>query len=81
MGFSHQEYWRGLPSPPPGDLPDSGIEPAPLMSPALAGGFFTTNATWEAFCISKELANLSREGNGIPLQYSCLENPMDGGAW
>ena len=80
MGFPRQEYWRGLPSPPLEDLPDSGIEPAPLMSPALAGGFFTTNATWEAFCISEELANLSGEGNGTPLQYSCLENPMDGGA-
>ena len=38
-GFSRQEYWSGLPFPPPGDLPDSGIEHA---SPALAGGFFTT---------------------------------------
>ena len=36
------------PCPPPGDLPDPGIEPAPLTSPALAGGFFTTSATWEA---------------------------------
>ena len=27
------------------------------------------------------LSNITREGNGIPLQYSCLENPMDGGAW
>ena len=43
--------------------------------------FFTTNATWEALCISEELANLSGEGNGTPLQYSCLENPMGGGAW
>jgi len=34
-----QEYWRGLPFPSPGDLPDPGIEP---VSPALAGGFFTT---------------------------------------
>ena len=33
--------------PPPGDLPDPGIKPASLMSPALAGGFFTTSATWE----------------------------------
>ena len=40
----------------------SGIQPASLMSPALAGGFFITS-------------------NGTPLQYSCLENPMDGGAW
>ena len=35
------------PCPPPGDLPDPGIEPVPLTSPALAGGFFTTSATWE----------------------------------
>ena len=48
MGFSRQEYWRGLPCPPEGDLPDPGIEPVFLMSPALAGGFFTTKATWEA---------------------------------
>ena len=33
---------------PPGDLPDPGIKPTPLKSPALAGGFFTTSATWEA---------------------------------
>ena len=48
MGFSRQEYWSGLPCPPPGDLPDPGIEPRFLTSPALAGEFFTTNATWEA---------------------------------
>ena len=39
MGFSRQEYWSGLPFPPPGDLPDSGIEPS---SPAWAGRFCTT---------------------------------------
>ena len=38
-GLSRQEYWRGLPFLPPGDLFDSGIEPT---FPALAGGFFTT---------------------------------------
>ena len=38
MKFSRQEYWRGLPRPPPGDLADPGVKPA---SPALAGGFFT----------------------------------------
>ena len=47
MKFSRQEYWSGLPFPPPGDLPDPGIEPASLISPALPGGFFTTSATWE----------------------------------
>ena len=48
MEFSRQEYWRGLPCPPPGDLPNPEITPASLTSPALAGGFFTTTATWEA---------------------------------
>ena len=48
MGFSKQEYWSGLPCPPPGDLLDPGIELESLMSPALAGRFFTTSATWEA---------------------------------
>ena len=43
MGFSRQEYWSGLPCPPPGVLPDSGIEPASLVSPTLAGKFFTTS--------------------------------------
>ena len=40
--FSRQEYWSRLPFTPPGDLPDSGIEPLSLVSPALAEGFFTT---------------------------------------
>ena len=48
VGFSRQEYWRGLPFPPPGDLPDPGIEPESLKSPALAGWFLTTSATSEA---------------------------------
>ena len=48
QGFSRQEYWTGLPCPPPGDLPNPGIETASLKSPALAGGFFTTDATCEA---------------------------------
>ena len=41
-GFSRQEYWSGLPFPSPGDLPDPGIKPASLASPAMAGGFFST---------------------------------------
>ena len=47
MGFSRQEYWSGLPCPPPRDLPDPRIKPASLMSPALAVRFFTTSTTWE----------------------------------
>ena len=45
MGFSRQEYWSGLPFPPSGDLPDPGIEPTSLASPALVGRFFTTEPT------------------------------------
>ena len=49
MRFSRQEYWSGLPCPySPGDIPDPEIELESLSSPALAGGFFTTSATWEA---------------------------------
>ena len=51
MGIFRQEYWSGLPCPPPGDLPDPGIQPVSLMSPALAGGFFTTSASWEALIL------------------------------
>ena len=41
-GFSRQEYGNGSPCPPPGDLPDPGMEPESPVSPALAGGFFAT---------------------------------------
>ena len=48
MGFSRQESWSGLTFTSPGDLPDPGIKPVSLMSPALAGGFFITSTTWGA---------------------------------
>ena len=48
MAFSRQEYWSGLPHPSLKDFPSPGIETVLLTSPALAGGFFTTSATWEA---------------------------------
>ena len=47
MEFSRQEHWSGLPCPPSGDLPNPGINPASLMPPALADGFFTSGTTWE----------------------------------
>ena len=46
-GILRQEYWSGLPCSSPGDFPDAGIEPASPVSPALAGGFFTTSYHWE----------------------------------
>ena len=153
MRFSRQEYWSGLPCPPPGDLPNPGIKPTSLTSPALAGGFFTTAAAakslqscltlcdpidgsppgssvhgifqervleWgaiafsifnapicgraqllngyiinmgfpgdsegkESFCNAGDLGLIPGSGrspgNSNPVQYSCLENPMDRGAW
>ena len=54
-GFSRQEYWNGLPLPPPGDLPNLETEPTSLMFPAPAGGFFTTHTTWEAHTTSMPL--------------------------
>ena len=44
MELSRQEYWSGLPFPPPGYLPDPEIKPVPLASPAMTGGLFTTES-------------------------------------
>ena len=48
MGFSRQEYRSGLPCPPPGDLPDPGVESA---SPALPGGFFNDEPPGKPVCL------------------------------
>ena len=62
MGFSRQDYSSGLPCPPPGDLPNPGMKPVSLMSPALAGGFFTTSTTWKLKCpIIREEAKLQSD--------------------
>ena len=63
MEFSRQEYWNGLPFPSPGDLPNPEIEPMSLMSPALAGGFFTSSTTWEA--LTMESMGLQRVENNL----------------
>ena len=57
MVFSRQEYWGGLPCSPPGDLPNPGIKPMSLRSPALAGRFFTTSTTWKAPVEDIEMAS------------------------
>ena len=49
VGFSGHEYWRGLPLPSPGDLLKPGIEPTSPVSPALAGGFFTTEPRGKSY--------------------------------
>ena len=58
-GFSRQEYWRGLPCPPPGDLPNPGIEP-------IAGGFFTSWASRETCWLMFELFYVS----SVPFLFS-----------
>ena len=61
MGFSRQEYWSGLPCAPPGDLPNPGIKPTSLKSPALAVGFFTPSVSLEAGINSKLLVSYEEE--------------------
>ena len=53
MECSRQEYRSGLPFPTPEALPNLVIKPTSLVFPALAGGFITANATWEALCFQK----------------------------
>ena len=74
VGLSRQEYWNGLPCPPPGDLPYPGIEPPSLMSPALADGFFTTNTTSHWFII-KEWNTETARGK------TCLGQGVWEGVW
>ena len=85
MGFSRQEYWSGLPFPPPGNLLNPGIEPKSLASPALASRFFTTVPPGKPQVFHKVGLGLGLGmawvGHGNPLQYSCLKNSMDRGAW
>ena len=57
MGFSRQEYWSGFPFSSPGDLPNPGIEPSFLTSPALVGVSFTT------------LAPPGHQGSPSPLEW------------
>ena len=74
MGFSRQEYWRGEPFPPPGDLPDPGFKPTPLMSPALANRFFTTGATWVIDgLVKRQLTKLIHVGSATVSFLGCSE--------
>ena len=90
--FSRQEYWSGLPCPSPGDLPDPWSIIMMFDGKVWKNGHFPGGKE----VVKKSLANaedirdlgsipgLERspgEGHGNPLQYSCLENPMDRGAW
>ena len=82
MGFSRQNYWSGLPSPSPGDLPNPGIKPVSPAPPAFAGGFFTTSATWEAHIyihryISHVIISLRKAIVVQLLSHVWLCDPMD----
>ena len=82
LGFSRQECWSEMPCPPPGDLPDPGTEPSSHVSCIgrwLNGKEFTCSVG--DACLICELGRSSVEGSGNPLQYSCLGNPKDRGAW
>ena len=70
MGFPRQEYWSGLPFPPPGDLPNPGTKSASLPSPALAVRFFTWEAQGSKYVTLN--SNMNNEGNreGAETQYN-----------
>ena len=71
--LSRQEYWRGLPFLPPGHLLNSGIVPVPPMSPALAGGLFTTALPGRP----------SKYSNTVQLEVGCIfgYGTADLGSW
>ena len=73
MGFSRQEYWSGLPCPPPGHLPDPGMEPTSPVSPALVGQLFTTSGTWRN-------SSFKAEQYSIVYMYRtfCIHSSVDG---
>ena len=91
VGFSRQEYWSELLFSPPGDLPDPGSEPTSLTSPALAGRFFPTSATWKAltekqmgrdaacqrrqFMLAADLENLTFPASSLYLRFQVTMYP------
>ena len=71
MGFSRQESWRGFPCPPPGDLPNPGVEPVAPVSAALAGGFSTAEPRGKPLVkadllLIPSLGGISRSVSGFP---------------
>ena len=69
IGFSRQEHWSGLPFPPPGDLPNSGIKP---VSPTLAGGFFTTEPPGKPYASFRTVQTLGHNPLSETLEVSCV---------
>ena len=75
MEFSRQEYWSGLPCPPPGDLPHPGIKPKSPASPALTGGFFTPDQ--ESMLCNRRSVNMCHVGYISCFWISWGENSSD----
>ena len=71
MELSKEEYWSGLPFPPPGDLPNPGMEPGSFGSPALASRFFNTSSTWEALVVTAKPVLICMEA--VPGSESYLQ--------
>ena len=78
MGFFRQEYWSGLPCPPPGDLPHREIEPVSLTSPALAGRFFTTSAPGT---LSWSILQLGLCTQPVSIARTATPSSSPGGTW
>ena len=79
MGFPRQEHWSGLPFP----SPDIQLTGPFMIQPLLSSLDSSCSVTSHRICCNVDIKYfiLLGEGNGKPLQYSCLENPRDGGAW
>ena len=71
-GISQQKYWSWLPFLSPGDLPDPGIKPASLVSPALADRFFTTRPSGK-----ESRPNRKAEGEGIAGCYDSITKDVE----
>ena len=71
MGFSRQEYWSGLPCPPPGDLPHPRFELTSAFISCSAGGFFTHWATWEALFTTEPSSNSKLSHCCWVIEYTC----------
>ena len=76
-GILQAKHWSGLSFPSPGDLPNPGIEPASLAFPALAGGLFSTSATWEA--LQCYILMKGRKGEKEEAGVNSQKNPSSSG--
>ena len=77
MEFSQPKYWSRLPFSTPEDLPNPGIKPTCLMSPALAGGFFITSTTWEAHIMNMYIYCFLNNfyAKAVRLLVTCFRTP------